>query len=63
MFGYVIYYPYLCITESVITPTGGASKVGESGLHSALYLYISPILYEYHNHHKGLFFLFNIIIK
>ena len=28
MFGSLIYYPYLCITESVITPTGGGPEGG-----------------------------------
>ena len=64
MFGSLIYYLYLCITESVITPTGGepgGGRVDSTALY--IFIYKSPILYEYHNHPKGLFFLFNIIIK
>lgn len=42
MFGQMKSYLYLCLTELVINPTGGATGVGESGRMSALYLYISP---------------------
>ena len=51
MFGYLIYYsnlfgivktiPYLCITESVITPTGGEPSGGRVDS-TALYIYIYP---------------------
>jgi hypothetical protein len=34
-FGGVIIMLYLCTTESVINPTGGATRVGESGRSSA----------------------------
>ena len=42
LFGGVKYYSYLCITESVINPTGGATEVGESGLQPALIFFIKP---------------------
>jgi len=48
----------------VINPTGGepgGGRVDSTALY--IFIYKSPILYEYHNHPKGLFFLFNIIIK
>ena len=41
MFGYLIYYSYLCITESVITPTGGEPSGGRVDS-TALYIYIYP---------------------
>ena len=63
MFGYLIYYSYLCITELVTNPTGGGPSGGRVDS-TALYIYIyPPFYYESHNHTKGLFFLFNIIIK
>jgi len=40
MFGRTNYPPYLCITELVINPTGGPTKVVEGGLQSTLYFYI-----------------------
>ncbi len=30
-------YSYICITELVINPTGGSTKVAEGGLQPALY--------------------------
>jgi hypothetical protein len=63
LFGGVDYYPYLCITELVINPTGGGPGGGRVDSTALYILYKSPVHYEYHNHHKGLFFLFNIIIK
>jgi len=41
MFGSLIYYLYLCITESVITPTGGEPGGGRVDS-TALYIYIYP---------------------
>jgi len=41
MFGSLIYYPYLCITELVINPTGGGPEGGRVDS-TALYIYIYP---------------------
>jgi hypothetical protein len=40
----VIIIHYLCITESVINPTGGATRVGESGRVSAYIFLYKPRL-------------------
>ncbi len=42
LLGIVKTIPYLCITESVNNPTGGATRVGESGLRPALIFFIKP---------------------
>jgi len=58
MFGQLKSYLYLCITELVINPTGGVPSGGrvDSNL-LYIFLYKSPILYEYDNHPKGLFYV------
>ena len=42
MFGSLIYYPYLCITESVITPTGGGPEGGRVDSTALYIFYINP---------------------
>ena len=45
MFGGEIIIAYLCTTESVDNPTGGATKVGESGRSSAYIFLYNPARY------------------